>query len=316
MPYTAKPIPPLTDKQKTAFYQKVSEADENGCRFWLGEKHKGYGMVNMRSTRYSAHRVSYYLYHGVIDNNLQINHCCQDSNGNRIDHPACVEPTHLYQGTAKENIRDMLNCGLHKRLNRSIAKSIREEYDLGAKRIDLKLKYNIDSSYVSNILANKSWYDETYHPNLRNDKKIPENIKTMVINEYQTTNIQRGELLAKYGLGKTSNVLCGCKRPPKPPRITYVKKDNRFWHYLIRFYFNSFSLGGLRDKFMAVQDNFKIDRLYMFDGTIGLPQYVKHYGGLYESHPCYKGNHIYLGAYTTPEEAHHIAQEYIKKIER
>jgi hypothetical protein len=82
-----------------AFWSKVDRADM-GCWEWSGwVSPDGYGIFNDSSipTR-SAHRVSYLLSKGPIDQGMQICHAC----GNR----RCVKPTHLYMGTAKHNATD------------------------------------------------------------------------------------------------------------------------------------------------------------------------------------------------------------------
>jgi len=55
----------------------------------------------------AAHRRTYMLFNGFIDNDIYVCHSC----GNR----RCCNPNHLYIGTAKENHLDAVYHGTHKK---------------------------------------------------------------------------------------------------------------------------------------------------------------------------------------------------------
>lgn len=71
-----------------------------GCLHWTGgASPAGYGMCG----NVGAHRVSYTIFIGPIPEGMQVCHHC--------DNPVCVEPTHLFLGTALDNARDKVAKG-------------------------------------------------------------------------------------------------------------------------------------------------------------------------------------------------------------
>jgi len=79
--------------------------NERGCWMWNGPiHHDGYGVIGIgRTGSKRAHRVSYAEFRGPIPAGLWVLHSC--------DTPACVNPDHLFLGTAKDNTQDMLAKG-------------------------------------------------------------------------------------------------------------------------------------------------------------------------------------------------------------
>lgn len=89
-------------KWLSRFMRKVDwRSDE--CWFWLaGIASTGYGKFWLDGKMQSAHRVAYMFAHGGQAKRLVLHRC-----GNR----RCVRPTHLYEGSHKDNHRDMVKDG-------------------------------------------------------------------------------------------------------------------------------------------------------------------------------------------------------------
>ena len=81
--------------------------DLTGCWNWTRSTiGKGYGQCNVRHMKERfAHRVSYMAFNGVIPPDTDVLHTC--------DNRLCVNPSHLFLGTKKDNAQDMKAKGRH-----------------------------------------------------------------------------------------------------------------------------------------------------------------------------------------------------------
>ena len=94
----------MNEKDIARFWSKVDRCGPDDCWEWKAGKHRqGYGLLPYRRTHYHSHRVSWFLTFGAIPAGMFVCHHC--------DNPPCVNPSHLFLGTAKDNAQDMIKKG-------------------------------------------------------------------------------------------------------------------------------------------------------------------------------------------------------------
>lgn len=145
---------------KYRFIAKMDIPRQNGCITYLGAISKnGYGVFDINRKSHSAHRISYKIFVGKIPEGKMVLHKC--------DNPKCVAPQHLFIGTAKDNVKDMIekkrnhsnageNHGMAK-LTLTQVNQIRSLIIKGIKRKEIANMYGISTATVADIKYGKSW---------------------------------------------------------------------------------------------------------------------------------------------------------------
>lgn len=133
------------------FIVKVDVDPISKCWNWIGAKQRyGYGTIIHKGKTIKAHRLSYEKFIGDIPDSNQSKHgtCICHT----CDNPSCVNPEHLFAGTQKENIHDMLNKNGHPNsLPSDITTKIKQMLLSGIKVCQIAKSFNIHRTTVSRI---------------------------------------------------------------------------------------------------------------------------------------------------------------------
>lgn len=146
------------------FWQRVDVSSPDGCWNWSGAiNDTGYGKACIgHQATMNAHRLAYILTFGEIPVGLFVCHKC--------DNRACVNPSHLFLGTAKDNIDDMMQKNRHRtnalrgeknpaaKITGEIATTIRLKYFGGGVTMkQLGSEFGITGTQVRHIVRGIHW---------------------------------------------------------------------------------------------------------------------------------------------------------------
>lgn len=129
--------------------------NENCCWIWKNVGPHGYGTINRGSKFLRTHRASYEVFVGPIAAGLNVLHRC--------DVPACCNPNHLFLGTQKDNVADMIGKGRDRRVGVRSPQAVLTDDAVRAMRLDTRgadriaADLGVHRSTVQKIKAGKSW---------------------------------------------------------------------------------------------------------------------------------------------------------------
>ena len=152
----------VTEYDKARFWSKVAVKQQQmdfpgggSCWEWLGSKHPkdGRGQFIINGRREYAPRIAWIIFYGVVSDGLLVCHSC--------DNPPCVNPRHLFLGTAGNN---QLDCAIKGRKARKmtpeIVRQVRLECVPDSRELGfaaLSRKYGVNPGAIWNAYYRKRW---------------------------------------------------------------------------------------------------------------------------------------------------------------
>lgn len=140
------------------FWPRVLVRSPEDCWLWQGTVHHlGYGKVKVEGRQWSAHRVSFVLSYGQPSQ--WVLHKCGV--------PLCCNPSHLYDGDAKQNASDRISHGNQSRalgeknpqskLTEDQVRHIRSQDLKSVTRSELADMYGVTVTTISKVRTGKRW---------------------------------------------------------------------------------------------------------------------------------------------------------------
>ena len=144
-------------------YVDVSE----DCWVWTGAKHgKGYGLFDKRWLGTArAHRISWIIHNGPIPTGMLVCHHC--------DNPPCINPNHLFIGSAKDNAQDARSKGRLRDMSMNLkhigeenpaskltaekVRAIRRKRAEGALIKPLAREFGVSPHTIKQVLNGRNW---------------------------------------------------------------------------------------------------------------------------------------------------------------
>lgn len=200
----------LDERLIRRFFSKVDITNNWECWNWIRHIDTvGYGRFYIDGINDLAHRISFIIHYGEIQQNMQILHNC--------DNRKCVNPNHLFIGTNLDNVNDRVvknrsyrpkgELSPLSKLTKDQVIEIRERYKKEisisslTKKFDivtcLAKEFNVKRQQIIEIIRNRHWVDENYKGIYVNrlQKRA-----SMIREEYKKHGMTYSGLSKKYGV--------------------------------------------------------------------------------------------------------------------
>ena len=164
----------MNAKDVARFWNKVDRsAGPDACWVWTGSRRGSYGRFFLQGRTFKANRIAFELCKGPIPDGMFVCHRC--------DNPLCVNPSHLFAGTPRENTQDAVRKGriaagdrhgshVHpdawargerqgsSKLTADQVRIIRRSYAPGEVTLaELAKRFGVSEQTISYIVNNKRW---------------------------------------------------------------------------------------------------------------------------------------------------------------
>lgn len=139
---------------KALFLDKC-DFSKNGCWIWnAAVRADGYGQFHIKRKPMGAHRASYLLFVGELQNGDLVCHRC--------DNPICVNPAHLFIGTPADNSADMVKKGRQARGEKHGSRKLSEMDVLAIRgmagtQLEIAKSFGVDRSLIGYIRRGDLW---------------------------------------------------------------------------------------------------------------------------------------------------------------
>lgn len=131
-----------------AFARWVRKTD--ACWPWTGAQDKdGYGVFSHEKNQYRAPAFALKLDGRPVPNGMMACHTC--------DNPICVRPDHLYPGTPKQNVADMMERGRANHAKKLTAEQAIQIRNMAGDHGEIAAAFGVSRSNVSQIKEGKIW---------------------------------------------------------------------------------------------------------------------------------------------------------------
>lgn len=144
---------------KERFEEKVDRNSPNGCWHWISAfTLNGYGIIWRNGKNAFAHRVAYELHRGPILKDMYVCHSC--------DNKKCVNPDHLFLGTAQDNAidreqkgRGALQFGENNPRSKLSFQDVSEIRALAGNLLqkDIAIIYGVSREAIGKVLRGERW---------------------------------------------------------------------------------------------------------------------------------------------------------------
>lgn len=137
------------------FWARVAVGGPSECWLWKGPRNKqGYGYLYFCMTVLPASRVAYIITHGDIPpiSGARQNVC------HKCDNPPCCNPSHLFVGSGRANMRDAVMKGRHR--GKLTADDVREIRKVATTPTGVKAcaaLFGVHAGTIQAIMARRSW---------------------------------------------------------------------------------------------------------------------------------------------------------------
>lgn len=190
------------------FWEKVDIRDASECWEWLASKRNGgYGQFSVAGKTLRANRIAYEFFYGPFDESLFVLHKC--------DNPGCVNPAHLFLGSHRDNMRDMVekeraaSGEAHKKaeLSTKDVLAIVELYNSGKHtHASIAELYTVEAPAIYKILNGRTWGNVTGIPLTKRGivRKLTEEDVLRIVRLYQTGNYTQKQVSEFFNVAKTA----------------------------------------------------------------------------------------------------------------